>query len=66
MPDASDQPTPNESPDQPIPPRRRWLTYSLRSMVGLMFLASVGFAWFGFHWRAKQKERAAVSAVENL
>ncbi|MEK6238140.1 MAG: hypothetical protein N2C14_25790 [Planctomycetales bacterium] len=63
---GSDQSTPSESPDQPKPTTRRWLTYSLRSLVALMFLACVGFTWLGYVWRAKQKERAAVAALEKL
>ncbi|MEK6234675.1 MAG: hypothetical protein N2C14_08180, partial [Planctomycetales bacterium] len=59
--DCSSSIDPNPIPT--APPRRRWLTYSLRSLTALMFLACVGFAWFGFHWREKQKERAAVAAL---
>ncbi|MEK6237223.1 MAG: hypothetical protein N2C14_21140 [Planctomycetales bacterium] len=66
--EPSDSPSNDREPTTPAsrPTRRRWLTYSLRSLVAAMFIACMGFAWFGFHWRAKQKERAAVKALEEL
>ncbi|MEK6235675.1 MAG: hypothetical protein N2C14_13280, partial [Planctomycetales bacterium] len=53
-----------DSPNSPT--RRRWLTFSLAGLLTFMFVACVGFAWFGFIWRAKQKERAAVAALEEV
>ncbi|MEK6237929.1 MAG: hypothetical protein N2C14_24725 [Planctomycetales bacterium] len=50
--------------DNPKP--RRWLTYSLRSLVALMLVSCVGFAWFGFHWRAYRRWHAAVQPWEAI
>ncbi|MEK6234406.1 MAG: hypothetical protein N2C14_06820 [Planctomycetales bacterium] len=56
----------HEQPSADSPKPRRWMTYSLRGMFALMVIASVGFAWFGAVWNAKQREREAVAAFEEL
>jgi len=45
-------------------PRRRWWSFSLRTLMIFMLVVGVGFGCFRWAWRAKLRERAAVKALE--
>jgi hypothetical protein len=49
-----------------LQPKRRWLRYSLRTLLVLVTIASAGFGWLGLKVRAKHWEREAVKAIEKL
>ena len=43
--------------------RRRWFQYSLRTLLLVMLLASVGMSWFSVQMRRAEKQQAAVRAI---
>ncbi len=45
-------------------PRRRWYQYSLRSLLLLMLLASIGMSWFAVRMQKSRRQQDAVEAVE--
>lgn len=47
-------------------PKRRWLRYSLRTLLVLVTIACAAFGWLGWKARAKQEEREAVKAIQEL
>lgn len=44
--------------------RRRWLQYSLRSMLLLMIASAVGSAWLGFQAQHVKRQRAAIAQLK--
>lgn len=56
------------STPSPAPPKRkrRWLQYSLRSLLALMAVAAVLLGWLRYHLNQIAKERAAVAAIREL
>lgn len=46
--------------------KRRWLRYSLRTLLVLVTIACVGFGWLGMKVRAKQREREVIETIEKL
>jgi hypothetical protein len=53
------------SPTTPKP-RRRWLQFSLRTLMVLVMVASVRLMWLGMKVREARKEREAAKAIEQL
>jgi hypothetical protein len=47
-------------------PRRRWLQYSLRTMMVLVLVFGVGFGWLAFQVQRTQVEQKAATAIEEL
>lgn len=45
-------------------PKRRWYQYSLRSLVVVMVLFCILFAWVGYKVRKARRQRAAVVLLE--
>ena len=45
---------------------RRWFRFSLRTLLLLVTLCSVGFAWFGLKVHRSREQRAAVEALEKI
>ena len=56
----SDEPEKAKEPPQ----KRRWYQYSLRSLLIVMFLFCLLFAWGGYKVRQAEKQKAAVAWVE--
>jgi len=46
--------------------RRRWYQYSLRTLLLVMLLASVGISWFAVKMQRARKQREAVEAIRGL
>jgi hypothetical protein len=61
MPDKSTNPV---SPTQAIKPRRRWFQYSLRSLIVLMLLASIGMTWLVAIKKLADRQGASVKAFQ--
>ena len=49
-----------------LKPGRRWLQFSLRSMLALTTLASIGLGWMAYERQKGQREREAVAALQAL
>ena len=47
-------------------PRRRWLQFSLRTMLVLMLVLGVAFGWFAYKVEQARAQREAVEAIEKL
>jgi len=47
-------------------PKRRWFQYSLRTLLLLMLLASIGMSWFAVKMQRARRQREAVEAIEKL
>lgn len=47
-------------------PRRRWLQYSLRTLLVLVLLLSLPLAWFALKIRKAERQRQAVDAIATL
>ncbi len=47
-------------------PRRRWLQFSLRTMLVLVLLLGVGFGWFAREVQKARAQREAAKAIEKL
>jgi hypothetical protein len=47
-------------------PRRRWLQFSLRTLMVLMLLISVPLGWLAFKMRQATEQRAVVRQIEEL
>ena len=56
-------PEPNLQPASVVKPKRRWLSYSLRTMLLLVTLLCV---WLGVQVNRANKQRRAVEAIEKL
>jgi Leucine-rich repeat (LRR) protein len=49
------------------PPRnRRWLQFSLRTLIGIVLLASVWMSWVAVRIQRAEKQKVAVQAIERL
>src|SRR5262245_12117282 len=46
-------------------PKRRWLQFSLRTMLVVMTLASVGLGWLAYERNEVRKRQEAIAAIEN-
>ena len=53
------------TPPTPAKPRRRWLQFSLRTLLVLMLVAGAGVGWFAHEVRQTRAHREAVKAAEN-
>ena len=47
-------------------PKRRWYQYSLRTLLALMAVLSIGMSWFAGRVQRANRQRAAVEAIEKL
>jgi hypothetical protein len=47
-------------------PRRRWFQYSLRSLLLVMFLASLGMSWVAVRMKRAREEREAVEEIKRF
>ncbi len=47
-------------------PRRRWFQYSLRTLLLVMLLASIGMSWFAAKLQPAREQREAAEAIEKL
>ena len=47
-------------------PRRRWLQFSLRTLLVLMLVASLPMSWLAVELRRGRQQRAAVLAVQKM
>jgi hypothetical protein len=47
-------------------PRRRWFSFSLRTLLVFVTLAGCGFGWFGLKVQEARRQQAAVAATERL
>ena len=48
------------------PRRRRWYTFSLRSLLIFTVIAGFGFGWLGLKVKEARDQRLAVEAIEKL
>jgi hypothetical protein len=55
----------NAPPTTPRP-RRRWLQFSLRTLMLVVLMVSVPLGWFGMKVRVAEREDAAVDAIQAL
>ncbi len=49
-----------------LKPRLRWFQYSLRSLLVLMVLVSIGMSWFAVKMQRARKQKEAVEAIKKL
>jgi len=56
------------SEPQPAAPRpkRHWFQYSLRTLLLLMLLASIGMSWLAVKMQQARRQREAVEAIQKL
>ena len=47
-------------------PRRRWFQYSLRTLLLLMLLVSIGMSWVAVRMQRARRQREAVKGIERL
>ncbi len=47
-------------------PRRRWLQFSLRTLMVLMLVFGCGFGWAGVKLKQAREQRGAVKAIRKL
>ena len=47
-------------------PRRRWLQFSLRTLMVLMLVLGCGFGWLAYEIKMVREQREAVTAIEKL
>lgn len=47
-------------------PKRRWIRYSLRTLLVVVTIASAGFGWLGVKVRQAQRQKEAVEAIVKL
>lgn len=47
-------------------PRRRWRQFSLRTLMALVVVVSVGMSWFAVKMREARRQREAVEAIRKL
>jgi hypothetical protein len=47
-------------------PKRRWFSYSLRTLLVFVTIASAGFGWLGYKMRQAQRQKEAVEAIRKL
>ena len=52
--------------DSNAPKRRRWLQFSIRSMLLLMVVSGLGFGWLQWKLKQAEKQREAVAWVEEM
>jgi hypothetical protein len=46
--------------------KRHWFRFSLRALLLLVTIASVGFGWFAYKLRQAQRQKEAVEAIDKL
>ena len=56
----------NTEPTTTPKPRRRWLQFSLRTMLILMLVISVPLGWFTYRLNQARKQRAVIDAIHAL
>ncbi len=49
-----------------LKPRLRWFQYSLRTLLLVMLLASIGMSWVAVRMQRARKQKAAVEAIKKL
>jgi len=47
-------------------PRRRWLQFSLRTLIVLMLVLGAGLGWFAREVQKARAQREAATAIEKL
>jgi hypothetical protein len=47
-------------------PRRRWLQFSLRTLLVLMLVLGCGLGWLAYKIKAAREQRAAVDAIHKM
>lgn len=47
-------------------PKRRWFSYSLRTLLVFVTIASVGFGWLGMKMRQAERQRQAIEVIQAL
>ncbi len=47
-------------------PRRRWFQYSLRTLLLVMLLVSIGMSWFAVKVQKARRQRTVVEAIKKL
>ena len=47
-------------------PRRRWLQFSLRTLMVVMLVFGCGFGWFAYKIKRAREQREVVKAIEKL
>lgn len=47
-------------------PKRRWLQFSLRTLLVMMTMACVGLAWLAYQRNEVRKREAAIAAIEEM
>jgi hypothetical protein len=47
-------------------PRRRWLQFSLRTVMVIVLMFGCGMGWFAYELQQAQRQRDAVEAIRNL
>ena len=52
------------STTQPPKPKRRWYQFSLRTLLVVMLVSCIGFAWIGSRMKQARENRDRVAAVE--
>jgi len=56
---------PEPQPEQPRR-RRRWFQYSLRTLLLVMFLTSIGLSWFAVRLQQARRQREGVEEIKKL
>jgi len=57
---------PTADPPAKAKPRLRWYQYSLRTLLFVVFLASLGMSWVGVRLERARKQRVAVEAFNKV
>lgn len=52
--------------ERPVKPKRRWLQFSLRTLLALMLAFGCGFGWLAYKIKEARERREAVKAIEKL
>ena len=50
----------------PAPKRLRWFQYSLRTLLLVVLLASIGMSWVAVRVQGARRQKAAVEAIKKL
>jgi hypothetical protein len=53
-------------PDVNVKPKRRWLRFSLKTMLVVMTLMSIPLGWLAYERNEVSKRKAAIAAIEKL